>query len=462
MRPICSAAATTRCSIAPVVARREDRDLTTREPVVEPFGLLLRFAMRALLAHPVPQATLAHALLRSRGVISARSRVAFGTYLAASTAFTVWLLPWRRESPPAFQPPKGERIWRADPAQTSTVRDLALSQAKVWRPIDPATVDLGANPADPTGALSVDPVRCRYLPAEAHGTTAKFTCALPDGEVVKVKYGHTGEIHAEIAASRLLMALGFGADRMYLVPRLRCYGCVRTPFYTVWALDFIHARDLLLRRVPDDEYADFEWVAVERRFEGATIEAADREGWAFFELDNVDPPSARATRDALRLAAMLLAHWDNKAENQRLVCEDSASGAAGVCQHPFALVHDLGATFGPNKVDLEHWKSAPIWADRQACLVSMRPFPYDGGTFRDATISEAGRQLIAAQLAALDDGQLDSLFSGARFSEFHGGTGESADVHAWTRVLRSKIRDIVEGPACPSLTPDQAISSADR
>ena len=299
------------------------------------------------------------------------------------------------------------------------------------------------------------------MPAEAHGTTAKFTCALPDGEVVKVKDGHTGEIHAEIAASRLLTALGFGADRMYLVPRLRCYGCVRTPFYTVWALDFIHARDLLLRRVPDDEFADFEWVAVERRFEGATIKAPDREGWAFFELDNVDSPSARATRDALRLAAMLLAHWDNKAENQRLVCEDSASDMAGGCEHPFALVHDLGATFGPNKVNLERWKSAPIWADRQTCVVSMRPFPYDGGTFRDATISEAGRQLIARQLAALGDDQLDSLFSGARFREFHGGTGEAADVRAWTRVLRSKIRDIVEGPTCPSLPAYRAISSAD-
>ena len=56
-------------------------------------------------------------------------------------------------------------------------------------------------------------------------------------KTVKVKYGNTGEIHAEIAASRLLTALGFGADRMFLVPRLRCYGCVRTPFYTNWLLD---------------------------------------------------------------------------------------------------------------------------------------------------------------------------------------------------------------------------------
>ena len=353
-------------------------------------------------------------------------------------------------------------MWSSDTEYGAAGRDVALRRARVWRPTDPAAVDLGANPADPTGALSGDPVRCRYLPAEAHGTTAKFTCVLPDGEVVKVKYGHTGEIHAEIAATRLLTALGFGADRMYLVPRLRCYGCVRTPFYTVWALDYIHARDLVLGRVPDDEYADFEWVAVERRFEGATIEAPDREGWAFFELDNVDPPGADGARDALRLAAMLLAHWDNKAANQRLVCQDSASDNPGVCQHPFALVHDLGATFGPNKVDLDHWKSAPIWADRQTCRVSMRQFPYDGGTFRDAQIGEAGRQLIARQLAALGDDQLDSLFSGARFPEFHGGTGESADVRAWTQVLRGKIRDIVEGPACPSRNAEQATSSVDR
>jgi hypothetical protein len=61
----------------------------------------------------------------------------------------------------------------------------------------------------------------------------------------------------------------------------------------------------------------------------------------------------------------------------------------------------------------------------------MRQFPYEGGTFRDAEIGESGRQLMARQLSALSDDQLDSLFSGARFAEFRGGTGESADVHAW-------------------------------
>jgi hypothetical protein len=384
-------------------------------------------------------------------VVSRRARFAIGAYLAVSAGVTLWLLPAAHERPPSFEAPRSERRWPVDPAHAVAIRDLALRQAKVWRPANAGAADLSSNPPDPTGALSDDPVRCRYLPAAAHGTTAKFMCVLSDGEVVRVKYGHTGEIQAELAATRLLTALGFGADRMYLIPRLRCYGCVRTPFYTVWALDYVHARDLLTRAIPDDAYIDFEWVTVERRFEGAEIETKDREGWAFFELDQVDPSTGvtRAERDALRLAAMLLAHWDNKAANQRLVCVAAESGGPGPCPHPFALIHDLGATFGPNKMALDHWKTAPIWADRSSCRVSMRQFPYSGGTFPDTQISEAGRQLIARQLVALNDRQLESLFSGARFREFEGGDGEGADPREWARALASKIRQIAGGPACP-------------
>ena len=53
----------------------------------------------------------------------------------------------------------------------------------------------------------------------------------------------------------------------------------------------------------------------------------------------------------------------------------------------------------------------------------MRQFPYDGGTFPDTQISEAGRRLIAQQLARLTERQLVALFTAARFPEFHGGRG---------------------------------------
>ena len=46
---------------------------------------------------------------------------------------------------------------------------------------------------------------------------------LPVGEELKVKYGRRNpEPWAEVAATRLLSALGFGADRMYVVARVHC------------------------------------------------------------------------------------------------------------------------------------------------------------------------------------------------------------------------------------------------
>jgi hypothetical protein len=369
--------------------------------------------------------------------------IALALYLAVSIAIAAWMLPTGTEPPPiAFATPHAKQVWPLSAAAPEAARTDALRRASVWIASDTASADLASNPPDPSGALSGSVVRCRYLDEPARGTTAKFDCVLADGEVVKVKYGRTGEIQAEVAATRLLTALGFGADRMYLIPRLRCYGCVRSPFYTSWVFDKMHARELLSHSIPADAYSDFEWATVERHFGGLAIEASGRQGWAWFELDPIDPSLANgpAERDALRLAAILLAHWDNKAANQRLVCLAPVPQAPAPCSRPFALINDLGATFGPNKVDLDHWKASQIWSDRARCTVSMRQFPYSGSTFPDTAISEAGRQLIARQLTALSARQIQSLFSGARFQ---------GDERAWTAALLDKVRQIADGAPCP-------------
>lgn len=361
------------------------------------------------------------------------------------------LTPLRREEPAAtFAPPRPKATWPADPARRNEDRTQALHRATVWRPSD-VTAASFENPPDPNGTLSQPIVRCRFVSKAAHGTTTKFDCALPDGEVVKIKYGITGEIHAEIAASRLLRALGFGADRMYLVPRVRCYGCPQFPFYTAVVLDWLHAREWLTTRLPDNRFTDFEWVAVERRLEGAPIERADGEGWAWYELESIDPAAgaSRAEIDALRAVSMFLHHWDNKAANQRLVCLASPASGVRPCPSSFAYIQDLGATFGPNKMDLQGWTSTPLWADAARCTLSMRTFPYHGGTFPDVSISEAGRQLLARQLRALSDAQVETLFRAARFHEFF-GTGPAADIASWTRAFHDKVRQIDSAGPCPS------------
>ena len=206
----------------------------------------------------------------------------------------------------------------------------ALTRAQVWRaPSVPiAKARLASDPAQP------DFISCKFKITELGGTAPKFDCVVDGGEQIRVKYGHTAEIHSEVAAARLLAALGFGADHVILVERLRCHGCPAIPFMTMKAVDLTQTAAAYEKLVDYSEHKEFEWVAVERKHPALAITTEETKGWAFFELDAVDAKKGGAPRehlDALRLMAVFLAHWDNKSENQRLVClsgNDSAKAAS--------------------------------------------------------------------------------------------------------------------------------------
>lgn len=349
-----------------------------------------------------------------------------------------------------FATPWEEATLTTSPERAGALRLELLKRARVWQPTDPASVNFTRNPNDPSGWLSGPIVNCRFIAHASGGTTRKFRCALPSGEVVKVKYGHTGEVHAELAASRLVRALGFGADDMHIIERVRCYGCPREPYYALWVLDRLRATDTIADRLPQTRYTDFEWVSVERRFDGAAVEAGDTEGWAWYELAQIDPAhgASRAEVDAFRITAALLAHWDNKAQNQRLVCRAEGETRAAVCQHPWAIMQDLGATFGPNKVDLDAWSRTPVWADAASCRLSMKSLPYGGSTFTDIEVTESGRQLLLRQLEKLNPSQVQDLFTAARFREFARGRGRAADPVAWRDAFLDKIEQIRQAGPC--------------
>ena len=232
----------------------------------------------------------------------------------------------------------------------------------------------------------------------------KFDCVLESGEALRVKYGQGPEPHAEVAATRLLRALGFGADRVSLVKRLRCHGCPTFPFVTLHAVSAVRAAGWYQRLVDYDQHVEFEWVAVERRLVGTPIALPGQEGVTWHELGTIRD-ARRAHVDAFRLLAVFLAHWDNKSENQQLLCLPDATLGRTVsttsCAQPFLYISDAGATFGPRKVDLDGWRRAKIWRDRAKCLVSMEDLPYAGATFNPVRISEEGRSLLASHLERL-------------------------------------------------------------
>ena len=380
-----------------------------------------------------------------------RPRILTGiTVLLVIAGISTWLLTAEaRGSLPSGSFDASPQIdWPVTPAHAAAIREDALSRAAVR---EPGLLRGSSGPAGTSTGGTADLLTCRYLADEPSGTSPKFNCVLDGGEIVKVKYGRNSEIHAEAAATNLLSLLGYPADDVRVVSRVRCYGCPRFPFLATQLLSIARVPALLGPHGYDGAYTDFEWVAVERRFNAPAIETPDTEGWAWYELKSSQAP--RTELDALRLLAVFLAHWDNKSENQRLVCLDQSPAQPDQpCARPMLMIQDLGATFGPTKVNIAAWRDLPVWANRATCAVSMKPLPYEGATFPDARISEAGRAQLAQALSALSADQIKRLFADARFPEYQSATDDDRDLEAWTSAFRHRVNQIAS-TSCPAHQP---------
>jgi hypothetical protein len=373
-------------------------------------------------------------------------RVATGVIaLVLAGAASAWVLATehRHATPAGEYAPREPRTWPLSAARATELRNDALRRAQTrLRPSSTPTLDLDT---------TEPPLTCRFIARYPSGTSAKFDCVLDGGEIVKVKYGRNPELAAEVAATRLLSALGYAADRMSLAPSVRCHGCPRYPFFAMRLLQLTRTYSLYPTHGDDDGYSEFTWAAIERKFDATPIELPTTEGWAWWELANIDgmAGSTRTDLDEMRLIAVFLAHWDNKSENQRLVCLDEPTAIDTPCARPLLIMQDLGATFGPAKANLARWSTTPIWAHRDTCTVSMQALPFNGGTFPDAGITEAARVRVAQQLGAFTDVEIKGLFAAARFPEHYSSTDDDRDLAAWLAAFRGRVEQISEAGPCP-------------
>lgn len=314
-------------------------------------------------------------------------------------------------------------------------RREAITRARVWAPTPVERMDLRAGPGGTRGFAPESTVDCAYVEADLGGNTPKFLCALPGGERVKVKFGaDNGEVYAEVAATRLLWALGFGADHVYPV-RVNCHGCPAEGPGT---------QPRVASRL-------FDVAVVERRRRGASFTEDD--GWSWPELEMVDPTrggATRAQRDALKLLAALLQHTDSKHAQQRIVCDGPVRG--GTCRQPFMFIDDVGRTFGrandfnrdaPSSANLAAWSDVPVWIGDRGCRANLARSAT--GTLEHPVISEEGRRFLARLLRRLSERQIRQLFTVARFAARRGASEASpGDVDAWVRAFKAKVAQIAE------------------
>jgi hypothetical protein len=369
---------------------------------------------------------------------------------AALAAFVAPLFGCATLFPPRAEVPAGPRdLDAASPEE----RAEYVRRAQVWMPIDTASADLLAGPRGPDAFAFEQEVACDVDPSvEKSGATPKFHCIVAPGDSVKVKYGEQNlEVYGEVAATRLLWALGFGADRQYPV-RVTCRGCPPDP----WSSDL---------PAPGSTHT-FDPAIMERDAGGEPIKVRKLpKGWEWWELQTIDERVGGAPRahvDALRLLAAFIQHSDNKREQQSLLClpggvERTADGQE-TCTRPFLVTTDLGTTFAraglrnSNKFELHHWSEVPVWKDPRRCIAKLKRSLT--GTISDPAVSEAGRAFLAERLMQLSRAQIRDLFVAARADRAGdqvrspGGGWRAATADDWTEAFLRRRAEIVEH-RCP-------------
>ena len=332
----------------------------------------------------------------------------------------------------------------ADRVLSPDARLALLRRAQVWTRTNVRAMDLKAGPRGP-GAFARDAtVTCDYVEKVMMGRSPKFTCRIPPHDEVKVKYGGSnGEVYGEVAATRLLWALGFGADRMYPVTVI-CRGC---------------PSELQPSSPSSAKTVVFDIAAIERKMPGHEIRTADVEGWSWPELDLVNEDAGgapRAHRDALKLLVAMLQHTDSKTQQQRLLCLDQKP-ESGHCGRPYMMVSDLGLTFGtanrlnrqePSSVNFTRWGETPVWLDGESCVANLHQSLT--GTLSNPRISEEGRRFLSRLLAQLSDAQLRDLFEAARFAQrgvLENGHTSAGSTDEWVAAFKAK-RDAIANRRC--------------
>ena len=240
-------------------------------------------------------------------------------------------------------------------------RQAAIRRAQVWIPTVIPSMDLRKGPSGPGSFAPDELVACDYVEKKMNGNSPKFTCRLADQDEVKVKFGRdNGEVYAEVATTRLLWALGFGADRMYPVQR-------RVPRVSAG----------FSRRASQRQHDRVGRASQHRAQDaGHAIETHEDSGWAWPELDLVSEQAGGAPRaqvDALQTARLApAAHRLQARPAASALPSDGKPRREGraACAEPLMMLNDVGLTFGhansfnrngPGSTNFEEWSHTPVW-----------------------------------------------------------------------------------------------------
>ncbi|HEY0408614.1 MAG TPA: hypothetical protein VGC89_22960 [Pyrinomonadaceae bacterium] len=342
---------------------------------------------------------------------------------------------------------------------TPEERALAEQKAKVWQEPDPDYDPVlgyntkdgprpGSPPVDAAGLAA--PVNCmaNRKPEKGTGTTPKFHCSVPGvvdehGELIRYKVKphfkgqeknkRNGEIYGEFLSSRFSKALGFFADDEW-VADVTCPDCEKSLTSGFQGTRFTPFQPAAGIELPLGKGID---VKCDGKDSGALAASLAK------LLQNGAP---RAEIDAFKLWLAFIDHGDTKTDNQKFSCLDSQKNSDGsrACKPGQAVfyVSDMGSTFGYS-ASSEKKATLAAWRGKDPIKVSGGRCSSTAKSIGDASISEAGRQLLADGLQRLldaerTDGLITKVFRASRNQE------RDQSPEAWTAEFERKAKTIIE------------------
>jgi hypothetical protein len=302
---------------------------------------------------------------------------------------------------------------------------------------------------------------CKITSVEsANGQVQTLTPDMDEKDPVKVKFGaNDNEVYAEVAATRLMWAMGYYADSWFPV-RVECHNCPANPDSGAGPAST----------------RTFDPATIVRKFSWREMTEAGKtdQGWSWKELEAANG-RPNYERDGLRLLAAFMKHSDNKPPQQRLACnkvdvDNNTQSPTDKCDKSVMMVQDVGATFGRGgwftsntkaKMNLALWSRTKLWkkvgtegAPRhcQAALTKSLS-AHDG--LSNPTISEEGRRFDAGLMCQLTDHQIEDLFKTARAAEmpeyhnsdgsFKAGVDEASIMRRWVQAFKQEREDLASG-----------------
>jgi hypothetical protein len=263
------------------------------------------------------------------------------------------------------------------------------------------------------------------------------------------------EVFTEVAATRILWALGFPADHMYSALAANCIGCGADPFGS-------NLKDN--KASLHDKPVSFRIVAVERLLPMDPIDPGDDETWSWSDAAafyaNGWTRQQKVGFDAYRLALAMLTFHNALDSQNRLVCAEWKPGTnPKVCARPVILVQDVGSTFGKpggmgnnSRGDFADWQGQRVFANPDRCELK---YPLKN----DPTVLKEAQDLLVRRLDNLDRERVKAIFTAARFQMVDqkqlsrlrhsaAGNAEDAALNEWTDAFMQRVAEVRSARNC--------------